>query len=337
MSRSPIDCHLIVPGLFEGITELTSKSGLGTFPALEKFLSRASRSAFSLDFPHLMADLLNIPTAHGDDVPTAAMMSIGRGAAPLTAGQYWVMATPVLLKPDRDRLVLHPAHVSLLPDELIRTFSDHFSAQFREILLTEQAQWLIHLNEKTDVVTQPLMKVIGRNVDQFLPQGKDRQYWHGLMNEIQMLFHNLQTSEYGFNSLWFEGVGQLPATAEVADQHKWKIYGASDLLEPFVKFTGCENPALAEILKDAQFESPIIIAQKEMMHAIEARSVDLWIEAMTKIEQLLADLLNKLKKKSIDNIRLYPLDGSIFELNRSSLRRFWLRPKPVSNYFDTNQ
>jgi len=337
MSRGPFDCHFIVPGLFEGIAELTSKSGLGTFPALEKFLSRASRNNFSLDFPHLMADLLNIPIAHGRDVPTAAMMSIGRVPATQTAGHYWLMATPVLLKPDRDRLVLHPAHVSRLPDALIKTFSEHFSAQFQEILITEQGQWLIRLNEKADVVTQPLMKVIGMNVDQFLPQGKDRQHWHGLMNEIQMLFHSLQTSSYGFNSLWFEGVGQLPDLAEVAGQDRWKIYGESDLLEPFVKFTGCRNPALPEIFKDGQFETPIIIAHQEMMQAIEARSVDLWIEAMSKTDQLLADLLNKLKNKSIDKIRLYPLDGSVFELNRSSLRRFWLRPKPVSNYFDVNQ
>ena len=341
MSRKSVDCHLIVPGLFEGIAELASQSGLGSFPALEKYLSRGLKTSCRQDLPHLIAALLDIPVTPGRDVPTAAMMTLGRvpaqQSAPQSTRQHWAMATPVLLKPDRDRLVLHPAHVRQMPDELIKAISEHFSDQFQEILIAENGQWLIRLSENSDVVTAPLMKVIGMNVDQFLPEGNDRQQWHALMNEIQMLFHDLQTSQYGFNSLWFEGIGPLPDLSAVVQKSSWKIYGKSDLLEPFVKFTACQNPALTDIFKAREFESPIIVVQSEVMAAIEARSVDLWMQAMNQTEQLAADLLNKLKKKFIDKIRLYPLDGSVIELNRSKFRRFWLRPRPVSSFFDANQ
>ena len=109
MSRKLPELHVVIPGLFEAVSATSRQLQAGAFPALEKFLSRSQVSQFSGDYPHVLACLLGLPCDQQHDVPTAAMSASGTIDEQELLDNCWIPGFPVMLQPDRDRLVLHPA------------------------------------------------------------------------------------------------------------------------------------------------------------------------------------------------------------------------------------
>lgn len=126
----------------------------------------------------------------------------------------FLMVEPTHLRADRDRLLIAEAELlQLNTDEaktIITAINQHFSGELKLYLL-EDDLWLLGIDlYLTDLVSYPIIDIVGENIDDFLPQGKSRLALHKILNEIQMLLFNLpinqQRQDDGLmqvNSVWF--------------------------------------------------------------------------------------------------------------------------------------
>jgi hypothetical protein len=126
----------------------------------------------------------------------------------------FLIVEPTHLRADRDRLLIAEAELLQLNTEeaetIINAINQHFSGELKLYLL-EDDLWLLGTNlDLADLVSYPIIDIVGENIDDFLPQGKSRLALHKILNEIQMLLFNLplnqQRQDEGLmmvNSLWF--------------------------------------------------------------------------------------------------------------------------------------
>ena len=338
MSREISTLHLLVPGLLESVCGGSKQLPKGSFPVLEKFLARSEKTPSSMDFPHLTASLLGLPFDIQKDVPTAAISAIGLIDKPELTDSCWIQGYPVMLTPDRDRLVLHPVH---LPDDdkqldnklqqLAAQLLEHFPDFFKNIFVTREHGWLFQLKHDVALQTTPLIEASGRNIDNLLPVGKDAVKWHSLLNEVQMLFYSLETQEYGFNSLWFEGAGCLPENAY--ENQSVAVIGDESLVSAAA--TWCEASqfnSLTDFHSSETAFTTLIMADLTVMHAILNRSEDEWLKSVKQLENLLAEALSLLKQGKVSLIKLYPFDGMQYQMDRKAMFRFWKKARSLTEF-----
>lgn len=327
------DFHYIVPGLFEAVAAYSSALPVGSFPALEKFMARSSVSVSDKDVPRLLADLFDLPTSCLD-VPVAALSSFNFLTEEEISDSYWIIASPVLLKPDRDRLVLHLAE-NCVDTQQINFFAKqvktHFDSIFVDIKLSEAGHWYIRLSENPKITTTPLNQVVGRNIERFMPEGENFKAWHSVMNEIQMLLYSLDSVEYGFNALWFHGVGQLPKRT---CNQKLTVLGNDALLTGLSQLNNCHViDSLTEIL-NKEIQQPLVSVENSVIDALCIRSETDWMNAVKNVDLVLEQALNALAKNKITNIHLYDINGKIFKFSKNNLWKFWEKNQSISHYSD---
>ncbi len=126
----------------------------------------------------------------------------------------FLMVEPTHLRTDRDRLLIAEAELLQLNTEeaeiIINAVNHHFSGELKLYLL-EDDLWLLGTNlDLEDLISYPIIDIVGENIDDFLPLGKSRLQLHKILNEIQMLLFNLpinqQRQDDGLmqvNSVWF--------------------------------------------------------------------------------------------------------------------------------------
>ncbi len=156
-----------------------------------------------------------------DRAPYAALRLLGEDG--LEPGKHdWLCADPAQLKftsrglmlADASTLNLSAEEAGGLTGSLNREFSD-----LGEFFAPNPGRWYLRLNHPARLTTQRLSQVIGRRVDQFLPEGQDGALWRRHFNEIQVFLHGHPVNQARedahrppINSLWFWGQGSLPET-----------------------------------------------------------------------------------------------------------------------------
>lgn len=188
-------------------------------PALERILARASASNAPCE--SVAAWLCaSFGSAKQKDWPAAPIALYGEGGDP---GQsYWLHASPVHLRAQRDQLVLLPP--ALLPVSeaesraLIETLNRHFSGDGLMFVAPHPQRWYLRLPSAPDLYTTALEQAAGRDINRLLPTGDDRMRYHHLFNEVQMLLHDHPVNEsretsdaLPINSVWLAEGGSLPA------------------------------------------------------------------------------------------------------------------------------
>lgn len=148
--------------------------------------------------------------------------------------QWWLRLDPVSLQVNLDHLSLVAAQPGLAEDEasaLLDTLQRHFADDRLTFLAPTPERWYLAVHPPIDFVTHPPEAALGRRIDPFLPQGPHARRWLGLINEVQMLWHehpvNLAREARGLppvNSLWPWGQGRhaplaAPAYDLVAARH----------------------------------------------------------------------------------------------------------------------
>lgn len=125
----------------------------------------------------------------------------------------YLIVEPTHLRADRDRLLIAESEILQLNEEesreIISAVNQHFAGEIGLKLIKEDL-WLLGTNlDLSDLVSYPIIDIIGENIDDYLPLGKSRMMLHKLMNEIQMLLFdhpvNKLRAEDGLiavNSLW---------------------------------------------------------------------------------------------------------------------------------------
>jgi hypothetical protein len=215
--------QLIVP--FAGVS---SEAGRHTashlsLPRLEQLLARATVGTplggdeRSLSAPHelALAQALHWPLADGL-LPWAARAARRDG---LTLGTETLgLLTPVHLHLGTEQVTLtDPAQLALAADDA-RTLFDALQALFRDdgfaLHWGDTQRWYVAHASLATLATASLDRVIGRNIDPWLPEGRHAATWRRLQSEAQMLLHghavNAQREAAGLlavNSVWLSGCG----------------------------------------------------------------------------------------------------------------------------------
>lgn len=337
---------LLMPGLFDALPEWTAPSS--QLPALLTLLARARQhSAVASDADELLLQLFGIAPARAADAPIAALSLQGEADATAADG-YWLRADPVHLRADQARLLLFgPRVLAVQIDEaraLAAAFNAEYSAAGWRLETPHPQRWYLRLPDDPRIRTHALHAVIGRNIDAFLPQGTNGKRWHGVLNEVQMLFHdspvNVAREERGqlvINSMWFWGGGRLPA---IKPSLWTQVCSAEPCARGLAVAAGVAVATATEItaawLNDGGAAAQLVVLS-ELQDAVLYDDADAWCAALMSLERdWFAPVLAALKTGGLDILRMYPDNNSVYEITRAGLWRFWRRRREFDWYKKAN-
>lgn len=337
--------HLVVPGLLGPMPGLDQMGPAPRFKLLERLFTRGSREAHPAgDLESVLFHLFGLPCDRDTNLPTAAYRRLGDGAA--ADDRFWLQLTPIYLRPDQDRLLLFDMEdLDLTLDEaheLAQLFNSHFADEGWQVEVPHPHRWYLPLASESDLRTHELADVFGRNMDMFLPEGEEGIRWHGVLNEIQMLFFAAELNERReqagkgpVSGLWLSGGGRLAGQPETALS---AIYGDSVLLRGLARAAGKQVEPLPDrselLLEFAGGEA--LVCYDRLRHPVLCADPYAWSEQLDRFEQWLAPLVDAVLDKRLDSLRLYTCNGRQYHLNRRALRRFWKRQRPLTSLLERN-
>ncbi|MBW8828799.1 MAG: hypothetical protein JF606_05095 [Burkholderiales bacterium] len=184
---------------------------------------RAGTDEYSLSPPHERA----LATAwgwQGDDgaLPFAALAAAADG---IDVGQHsWGLLTPVHWHVGRDHITLADPIELKLDDVTSRTMFDAvrdlFESEGFTLIHASAARWYAAHDSFEDLPCASLDRVIGRNVDLWLPTHPKARLVRRLQNEVQMLLYSHPLNdereargELPVNSFWLSGCGRQQPVA----------------------------------------------------------------------------------------------------------------------------
>lgn len=334
--------HLVIPDLFlpkEIAADVCADLQLS---ALEKLLARAQPAPLSapLSVESLEAWLCEAFGADGQAIAPVTLRADGMEPG----NSYWLRADPVHLRLQRDQLILQP-DVPLNPDEaaqLCTGLNAHFAGDGLRFFAPHPQRWYLQLDAAPDMLTHSLARVTGRNVHAYLPHGPDALRWHGVFNEIQMLFHEHAVnqarearSELPVNSVWLWGGGRAgkPLLRPFAG-----VYGDSPLAGAFAQVAGIPSAALPDDIRDCagKEEGEVLLVWEGLRHAIQHGDLHAWRTSLQHFEQCCAaPLMEELRAGRIARLTLdVPGSGAArrFVLTRGAAWKLWRRARQFTRY-----
>jgi hypothetical protein len=330
--------HLVIPDLFlpQQLAEYASKDL--HLPALEKLLARSS-----------------IESLNTDSLESWLCQQFGlaeQAIAPLTLkaegydvkDAYYLRADPVTISMQRDEMVLHAA-VALNDEEsqhLCKQLNMHFAADGMQFLAPHPQRWYLQLDKAPAISTYPLPEVVGTDMHKHLPYGAQALHWHGVLNEIQMLFFehavNLAREQRGeplVSGVWLWGGGILPAKIL---QPFSCVAGDSELAHAFAQAAGIR------VVKDFELGTmawrdqgaDLLLVSESLRAALQAADIGRWRNAVQHIDKnVIAPLLTALQAGKIEQITLDVLSADAsrrFSVTRAAIWKIWRFPKPLLEY-----
>ena len=321
---------IYLPGLawLDGHTASDACAGL-SLPALSQLLRCGTRSTRSGEVSGLVADAFGLK-----NLAPAGSMAARQGLA----DGDWLLATPVHIRVERDRVLLMDgvALAQAESGELLAALNAHFVEDGLQFVAGDDwQQWFLRASHPIEAGFAPLMDVIGNDIGDYRPQRDPQLYWSKLLNEVQMLLFthpvNQRREEQGrpaVNSLWLWGNGQEPipqagAQLILSDDALWQRYaqqaGVAFETAPF---------DLAACFRLADNAQQVAVHLDRLYLPAQHRQPWPWREGMQFLDEYwFAPSLAALRRGQLDSLRLvshgeYGLDCRI---RRSDLWRFWRR------------
>jgi hypothetical protein len=135
---------------------------------------------------------------------------------------YWLRADPTQLRADLAGVyLLGNAHLAIQNDELTQIGSElaaFLQEENIQLHTVSENIWLLQLKSQPQIHTTFPDEVLGKEISQFLPTGREQQRWRMIFTQIQMLLHdsavNLHREQMNWgliNGLWLWGEGELPS------------------------------------------------------------------------------------------------------------------------------
>lgn len=203
-------------------------------------LAREEGDARSLSPPHehLLARELGLPTADGL-LPWAAMEQARlSGSAPTGPWAYltlchWAMGREHATLSDPDALALDDTE----SQALLQAMQPFFESEGIGLHPLLPGRWLAQ-GEPLAQPSASLDRVIGRNVDSWLPAAREARLLRRLQNEMQMLLYThpvnearQQRRQITVNSIWFSGSGKLETMPSQTHAHISRLLAPSAMAE----------------------------------------------------------------------------------------------------------
>ena len=345
-SGSATHLTLLIPGLLgpsRAALQGISSTGVSV-PALETLLARSNRlNDVRVDLETLTFEAFSLRVDENQDLPVAAVTRV-LDLGVVDKG-WWLRADPVYLRPDRDRLLL--ADNTVL--ELTQVEAEQLVAEVMEVYANDgwilkparPDRWYIQPPAVPEIITAPLPAVVGRNVHDYLPKGKDSKAWCTILNEIQILLHTARTNSQResrgalpINSLWFWGGGRLPHPQQVPWTTVWTGEPLSLALARLSQTPTAAVPESAQQwLAQAQTGGEHLMVLDEARSAALYGDVEAWQVFMHALEEKwIEPLLNALKRDAVRSVTLYTEFAPGFLIDAKKARRWWRRRRPLSSY-----
>ena len=194
------------------------------------------QEASSLSPPHERA----LALAHGLPPPQAADGMMAWAALDAQArlgadrGKAWAWITPCHWSMGREHATLtDPAALALDEDAsrtLMAAMQPYFATDGITLHYAAPDRWLAEGEMFRALPTASLDRVLGRNVDPWLPDARSARTVRRLQNEMQMLLYTHPLNDeraarrqLPVNSFWISGTGALPASAAPAPQGQARV------------------------------------------------------------------------------------------------------------------
>ncbi|MBF8269179.1 MAG: hypothetical protein HW386_888 [Gammaproteobacteria bacterium] len=333
---------LLIPGLLGSHTNLTREEQ-PQFPAIETLLAKASVHKFPTASFYLdLSELFDLEKPAAGDLPIAPLSRLIDGLE--RPEGVWMRADPVHLAAGTNglRLIAEPELALSQHDAIIlaATLEEFFKEQNWKLEVPLPDRWYVRLPQLPAITTTELDCVIGRDIQPWLPVGPDRNFWHRLSNEIQMILHASEMNrererrgELPVNSLWFWGVGQLP---EILPR-KWStVYSDDPAAQGLAMLSGARFAALPESLQTGvnglTATGNVLVATATRLSESIKQDFDTWVDAMLELEERWFEpVLSALREGQLTELQVIA-DGHQFTLHRNSLLKFWSLRRSVIDY-----
>lgn len=331
---------LPIPGLFGPIPILPEDSP--DLPSLSRVLGKAERSPCEgVDLISVLFDRFALEIPKDRDLPSAPFSYLAEVPNAPCEG-YWLHADPVHLRPDRDQLVLfHASDLQLdqgEADALVGLFNGHFAADNLRLEAPVPERWYLKAQQPPRIRTRPLADVVGRGIERSYIRGEDAAQWMRWLNEVQMLFHHSPVNQRRelagrptVNAIWPWGGGFLPET--MPQSGYGSVFAGDSLATGLAKAARVETHPLPEDPQETLAcvrSGPTLVLWDTLWPAVVGSDGATWVREMSRLAPWLDKLIRSLKAGEVDEVTLYPCDGTRLKLTRGALRRFWRRPVKVA-------
>lgn len=312
------------------------------FPVLEKWLSRGSlkKSAHQDD---VVFSELGLSVEKNKDKPFAALSLLAETTVDveINTDSYWLRADPVNMQPDGDTALL-AAHDELAltqeeANKLVEKINSHFADEPWMLYTFAPHRWYLHLEKSVDLITTPIAKVLGGDVNQFLATGDDANYWWKIINELQMLLHgtnvNFERESRNIvtaNSVWLWGGGCLPENN--LNSHYDNILTNNIFFSGLGYHCGFDVlPLEGNFLKKIETDNNFVVLDMLSEH-VQRRDLYSFMQTLNEIETDFLTPCNELLiNRTINKIKIIT-DTEIITVTRKKLRHWWKRIKPFSGF-----
>ena len=213
---------------------------------------------------------------------------------------------------DPETLLLSQAEARDLGALLIPVFKPY--GYGLEIL--HPARWYVRLGASDRICTTPLYQALGHDVGPIMPTGVERNLWHRLLTEAQMVLYEAPVNQRReaegrpvVNSVWPWGEGRIPRTPAI-----WSSVRADDILiRGLAQVTGC-------VLQPSPASVADVLAAGPVGRHLMALSGPLDPEIFD--EQWLTPLYSALRSSNLPALAL--VDGSaVLTIDTREARRWW--------------
>ena len=344
------DVNLVIPSnmLAHNTRQLELPASQRRLPALERCVARAKHMVSNkLPFQELLFTLFSAGVAdetrkYTSDLPIGALSYYLQ--QPVETEHWYMRADPVYVMPNRDHLqLLGNSGLELQLNEaeqFIEQINQCFSDTDWMLRIITPRQWVLEQTSPILLSTHSLLDAVGGNMHDHLPTGTDAARWRALMNELQMFLYSLplnrQRESRGVppvNSLWFWGVGKLPAATAANYNGEyaqcWSSHPLALALAKLCTIPRCDLPEHGETwLKQVITPGRHLLVFDELDRSIASFEPEYGWNVLKEFEERwMQPFLTALQLGRINSITLNTDGGHRYYLTRAMNKRWWKRGK----------
>ena len=249
----------------------------------------------------------------------------------------WCVAQPVHLVAGLDHLRLAPLAQAALTEEDARALGElvgsHFATDDLTVAAFVQGAWLLRFTRPINCSTQPPDAVVGHNVHDFMPAGRDGARVRSLMNEIQMLLHEHPVNQrrerarlLPVNGWWIWGFGDASADASADRVDEWSLRTDDRWLRAVWRALGRDVGDITAVADDMLSGDTLIALSQPLAERPE--------ESLTSVDaELLSLLVSSVRAGAIRSVDVL-VGGATLRIESSARLHFWRRPVDLSRWLE---
>lgn len=353
MAAGAWDLSLFVPGLL-GASRLPAKeiSYDLVLPALEVLLSRGAPVPDDWELNESLEGsifrLFGYPVTRQGDWPVAAVTHALDSGHP--DRDWYLRADPVHLRAGLNTLVLFDASSFALShteaQALAQEINRLYAPEVLKLEVLHPHRWYVRLANIPAVQTYPLSRVVGRELEAYLPRGQEAQRWRTRLNEIQMVLHaspiNTARESRGeppINSLWFWGGGRLPRVAQSPWERVWSRDALSRGLARLasIPWSQCPDSAISWLQNNVLSGQHLVIIERADALA-QVGDVEGWRDYLHALHRdWFVPLQGTLRAGRLSSLTLVTGSGRAFRVTPRLLRRWWRRRQPLRSWLSAGE